>query len=217
MDYLRTTVPLLTKASGESGVIEGYASTWGYSEDGSPDLVGDIVARGAFTKSLEKHAKAGTMPALLASHDQKEPIGRWLELREDDHGLFAVGRLVMTVQRAREVFDLCREGAMALSIGFTPVKSHMDGDVRVLDEVRLGEISLVGLAANPQAKITAVKSLDSVRDYEKHLRESFGLSVREAKRLSMGGWKEFRGSEETDLALLADMIEASAKHWRKKR
>ncbi len=49
--------------------IEGYASVFD-----APDLNGDIVAPGAFAKSLKKNRK----PALLYQHAVEAPIGRWL-------------------------------------------------------------------------------------------------------------------------------------------
>ena len=209
MKNLRYTIPLLAKASDESGILEGYASTFG----GPPDSFGDIVAPGAFLESLEEHKAAGTAPAMLWTHDQSKPIGIWQELHEDNHGLFVQGKLTMGIQRARDAFELALDGALALSIGFKPVnKSRKDG-ANILEAVWLGEISLVGLPANPRAQITAVKSLAgicSIREYENLLKSQFGVSKREAKKLSMGGWKAYRPDTEKDLA---EIIRASAHNF----
>lgn len=206
---MRYTLPLEIKASGESGLIEGLASTWG----GPADLVGDIVLEGAFKNSLLQHAANETMPAFLWHHDQSKPIGVWQIVREDETGLWVSGKLSLSVQAGRDAFELAKDGALALSIGFSTVNQHMSDEGNVLEEVRLGEISLVALAANPKAKITAVKSLTSIREYEAAIRESFGLSVREAKRLSLGGWKAYKPGFEAEQKRIAEFIRASAKQF----
>lgn len=73
------------------GVFEGYGSTFG----GPPDAYGDVVAPGAFAKSLERHRKAGTRPLLLWMHDASEPIGTWQHVEEDARGLKVRGRLTL--------------------------------------------------------------------------------------------------------------------------
>ena len=83
---------------------------------------------------------------LLFQHDPNEPIGVWLELAEDSRGLFARGRLMPEVTRAREVLSLMRAGALdGLSIGFRTVKGRTDPatGVRRLDQIDLWEISVV--------------------------------------------------------------------------
>ena len=208
MKNLRYTIPLQARASGESGILEGYASTFG----GPPDSFGDIVAPGAFLDSLEEHKEAGTAPAMFWVHDQSKPIGIWQELREDDHGLLVQGKLTMGIQKARDAFELALDGALALSIGFTPVKKSQKDGANILEVVHLGEISLVGLPANPQAKITAVKSLTgihTIREYETLLKSQFGISKREAKKLSMGGWKAYRPDAETEMNQLVEIIRSS--------
>jgi HK97 family phage prohead protease len=48
-----------------------------------------------------------------------QPIGRWLSIREDSHGLHVEGKLSLGVARAREVHELMKSGALdGLSIGF---------------------------------------------------------------------------------------------------
>lgn len=85
----------------ESGEFEGYGSTFG----GKPDSYGDIIAVGAFANSLAAHKAAGTMPKLFWQHDVSKPIGKWLEAKEDNKGLFLKGKLNMDVQQAREAYS----------------------------------------------------------------------------------------------------------------
>ncbi|EGH00964.1 prohead peptidase [Pseudomonas amygdali pv. aesculi str. 0893_23] len=196
------TAPLQIKlASDESvGTFTGYASTF----DGEPDLHGDIVAPGAFAKSLAKHAAAGTRPALLWQHDQSNPIGAWNSFQEDAKGLLSSGRLTMEVPQAKAAHALAKDGALALSIGYTvPLNgAELINGARLLKEIDLVEVSLVGVAANPNSRIVSVKSFDSTapnpREFERTVRDALGLSAREAKRFMAGGWNELVRDEPAD-------------------
>lgn len=204
---------LKIKASGLNGLIEGYASVFNIT-----DMMSDVCLPGCFLASLEAHKEAKTMPAMLMSHDQTVPVGKWLEMYEDDYGLYVKGRLTMDVQAAKDTFSLALDDALSLSIGYSSVSSHYDQErqANILEVVNLGEVSFVALAANSQAKITSVKHLNTVRDYEQALRTDYGLSKRDAKKLVMGGWKAFRPGFEIEQKQLADLIRGSAQNWSRK-
>jgi HK97 family phage prohead protease len=90
----------------------------------------------------------------------------WLELCEDSRGLFARGRLMPEVTRAREVLSLMRAGALdGLSIGFRTVKGRTDPatGVRRLHAIDLWEISVVTFPMLPEARVSAVKRRHSVQ------------------------------------------------------
>lgn len=67
------------------GTVEGYASLFG-----EIDQARDMVMRGAFAGTLATRS-IRRIP-MLFQHDPSEPVGVWLELREDHRGLFARGR-----------------------------------------------------------------------------------------------------------------------------
>lgn len=168
-----------------SGEFTGYASTFG----GPPDAYGHVIAPGAFTASLAEHAARKSMPALLWAHDPSEPIGRWVTLKEDRHGLRADGKLTLGTGRGKEAHALMHDEALGLSIGYRTKGSKIEGDTRVLTAIELVEVSVVALPANPAAKITGVKSRPStIRDFETELRDALGFSTREAKALASRGW-----------------------------
>lgn len=169
----------------EAGRFEGYASTF----DGPPDEVGDIILKGAFSKALQHHERSKTTPAMLWGHDLSEPVGKWLSFTEDDHGLLAVGQLTLGTRRGREAFELLQDEALSLSIGFSvaPGGATTRNSIRYITDIaRLHEISLVSIPANSRAKVTGVKQ--SPRIFEQALRERLGLSARESKRATAGGW-----------------------------
>ena len=156
----------------EDGTFSGYASLFG-----DVDSYGDITVPGAFTKSLKTRfgGDAIMRPRLLWQHDPNEPIGTWLEMREDGKGLFAKGRLVLEVQRAREAYALLKAGeVLGLSIGYeaTGIEYRNPdeverkwgfaigdvGQVRALTEVDLWETSLVTFPALATAGVDEVKA-----------------------------------------------------------
>jgi HK97 family phage prohead protease len=98
---------------------------------------------------------------MLFQHDPNQPIGVWLDVREDAHGLYVKGRLTLDVARAREVLALMRAGALdGLSIGYRTVRGRTDAGtgVRRLMEVDLWEISVVTFPMLPDARVSAVKT-----------------------------------------------------------
>ena len=147
------------KAVEADGSFSGYASRFGVV-----DLGRDLVLPGAFAESLARRGPRGIK--MLFQHDPAEPIGVWLELREDAHGLFVRGRILPEVERGREVLALMRAGALdGLSIGFRTVEGRTDpkSGVRRLSRVDLWEVSIVTFPMLPEARVSAVKSDDDAR------------------------------------------------------
>lgn len=191
---------LEVKALNEKGEFEGYASTFG----GEPDLDGDIIQAGAYAVSLQEHKSAGTMPKMFWQHNAHEPIGKWLEAKEDDRGLFVKGKLNMGVQRAREAYELIKEGDIeGLSIGYRIKEYSSDTETGVwtLERLDLREISVVSIGANTIATIGSVKSARksvelieklksgsklTTREFETLLKGSLGFSNSEAERAVRG-------------------------------
>jgi hypothetical protein len=165
------------------GVFAGYASTFG----GAPDRAGEVVAAGAFAKSLSEHKADGSMPGMLWAHDMREPIGRWTAFAEDTTGLRAHGKLTLGTTRGKEAHALMLDGALSLSIGYRVRKDGFERSVRVLKEIELLEVSLVAVPADPRARITSAKDLAGPADLQRVLQE-LGFSQREAKRITAGGW-----------------------------
>jgi hypothetical protein len=139
------------------GTIEGYASLFG-----EIDQARDMVLRGAFADTLSRRG-VRRIP-MLFQHDPSEPVGVWLELREDHRGLYARGRLIPDVMRARELLSLLKAGAVdGLSIGFRTTKGRIDAKTRVrsLLAVDLWEISIVTFPLLAGARVRAVKQAPS--------------------------------------------------------
>lgn len=153
MEQKHFTCALQLKSLSEEGRFAGYASVFDVV-----DSQNDIILRGAFSKTLrDRTAKV----KLLWQHQMDEPIGVLERIFEDDRGLYVEGRLLLSVARAREAYDLVKAGALeGMSIGYTPVTYHFEPEtgVRRIQEVALWEVSLVTFPANTHAGITVVKS-----------------------------------------------------------
>jgi HK97 family phage prohead protease len=168
------------------GTVTGYASVFG-----AIDQARDVVMPGAFRLTLAQRGLR-RIP-MLFQHDPSEPIGIWLELREDGHGLFARGRLIPEVARARELYALIKAGAIdGLSIGFKTVKGRIDPKTRVrkLDAVELWEVSVVTFPLNAGARVHAVKEAGAEpeeRLLRRYPRFSFARAKAEKEWGAIGG------------------------------
>jgi len=142
-------------ATGEAGLVSGYASLFG----GPADLVHDVVAPGAFGRDLAAHAALETMPAMLFEH-KGAPIGTWLEIEEDELGLKVKGQIDLSNPAGRDAYEAVRTGKVdGLSIGYLAVKSARAPDgTRTLQQIELHEISLVRRPASSRARVLSVKS-----------------------------------------------------------
>jgi HK97 family phage prohead protease len=119
-------------------------------------------ARHGHARRLCRHARGGGLRRIpmLCQHDPSEPVGIWLELREDHRGLFAHGRLIPDVRRGRELLSLLRAGAIdGLSIGFRTAKARIDPRTRIrrIYAVDLWEISIVTFPMLTGARVRSVK------------------------------------------------------------
>ncbi|MPR62754.1 HK97 family phage prohead protease [Ochrobactrum intermedium] len=165
---------LQVKDLSEDGTFTGYGSV-----NGNVDSYGERVMPGAFARSLAKHKREGTNVLMLWQHNQNEPIGIWEDLAEDAKGLWGKGRLIMEVQKAREVHALMKANAIGgLSIGYREIKATPDGNVRNLEELDLREISPVSFPANRRARIEAVKS-ERMEEFARRLRDGDPMPIKE--------------------------------------
>jgi HK97 family phage prohead protease len=166
-------------------IVEGYGSTFGNKDHG-----GDIVLRGAFAESLTKRS-----PKMLWQHNSGEPIGVWLEAREDNEGLYLKGKILPTAL-GKDAYTLLKAGAIdTMSIGYRVTEQEYTQEdsksVRLIKKCELYEVSLVTFPMNEMAKVTSVKSElpDNVRDFELFLRDA-GYSRADARAIASCGFKE---------------------------
>lgn len=144
------TVYLATKAyEGEDG--ERWINGWATTPD--VDLSGDSVD--------PKGADYRLPIPLLFSHDYSLPVGAVTEATVSEAGIRIRARLSKGVQKAEEVWQLLKDGALnAVSIGFrglqyTPIK----GGGKRFSRWHWMECSIVAVPCNPNARIAVGKAL----------------------------------------------------------
>lgn len=144
----------------EQGVFEGYLAVFG-----NVDSYGDVIERGAFKKTLAEAEKKRSQRGdkylfpILWQHSPEEPIGGFLEMREDDFGLYVKGQLDLDIELGRRAYSGLKKGYIrGLSIGYDVVKQAWDGQIRRLKEINLWEGSVVTFPANPEANVERVKA-----------------------------------------------------------
>lgn len=174
------------KAQGDRGEYEGYFSIFGNVDDG-----GDVIHKGAFTKTLQERARR---VKVFYAHDWSKLIGPPPEvLTEDEKGLYAKGRLTLDSFWGREVWALMKDGALTEgSIGYEAVKAEpgeVDGQrVRHIREVKLYEISPVPLGMNALTELRAVKSAAGIAaagaEADLDALTALALSLKEGRVLS---------------------------------
>jgi len=205
--------------------FSGDASTMSFKGYGARfnnvDSYGDVIAPGAFAKTLKEAERSGNWPAMLLQHgsmlggDDNMPVGIWTEMHEDDKGLYVEGQLADT-QRGRDAYALMKMSRPAingLSIGYRAVewtmRSKPEDPRRTLKAVDLFEVSLVTNPANPKARVTGVKAagdVKTIRDFEDLLRDA-GFSNAAAKAIAARGFKASDPRDEDGADELLELLQ----------
>ena len=183
------------KESSPEGHVTGYGSVFGNVDQG-----GDIVAKGAFSESLE-----GRHPKMLWGHDAYAPaIGVWDSAKEDDHGLRLEGTINLKSSMGQEVHSgLVMKAIDGMSIGYEIHESETDkSGITTLNRLELWEVSFVNFPMNVEASVDAVKTklLNGTltkREVERILRDA-GFSCTQAKAFLTHGFSGLKHREDGD-------------------
>ena len=134
---------------------------------GNVDNGKDKFPKGAFQRSIDTKVKAGKIK-FLDAHPYRYPgvpstkfiMGKVIAAYETDTEL-VVRIYVSNTPDGNDLLTKIQEGVVdALSVGYLPVKQHFekDGDevIRILEEVKLMEVSAVIWGMNPRSTIDAM-------------------------------------------------------------
>ena len=151
----------MQKSEGDAGTISGYFSTY----DRIPDSYGDVIAKGAFTETIQKRKESGHPFPLCWNHDLNQIVGSIdpEDIIDDDHGPHMDASFFNTplAQEKREIvksgvvyqfsfaYDILEAGPTELEDG---TKAN---ELRKLD---LFEVSIVPIPANQNAILTDIKA-----------------------------------------------------------
>jgi uncharacterized protein len=143
------------KELSEDGTFTGIASVYGVE-----DLGGDVIDKGAFTKTISENP---TIP-ILWQHDRREVIGEG-SVKEWQGKLLLTAKLDMADPIAVKAHAKMKQKLIkGLSIGFSTIKStwaEVEGRmIRHIQELKLWETSVVTFPMLPAAQVTRVKSAE---------------------------------------------------------
>ena len=155
---------------GKDYFVTGYISTK------DRDLVNDVVSEEALSSMLSqinnKNIKLDVEhEAWREENPSIVPVGKIIEAKRDDKGIFVKAVLNRAHGRFKEVWDSVKSGFLdAFSIAFKTTKyihKVVDGvKTRILNGVELLNVALTGNPVNPECKMTEVftKSLKDMED-----------------------------------------------------
>lgn len=145
--------PIEVKGEREDGILSIRAYGLAF---GNVDSWNDIIAPTACDEFLMSD-DADRM-RLCWQHDMNNVIGVITAKGVDDYGMWIEADILPTTL-GKDVQTLVRSGAVnELSIGYKTIREHYSGDIRILDEIAVREVSIVTRAANPRAVITGMKA-----------------------------------------------------------
>jgi HK97 family phage prohead protease len=160
MIYAFKTLDLEVKdVDRKQGIVSGYFSAFGVK-----DADGDIIHPGAFSRSITEWGPGGKGRIKhLMNHDPSKPLGKILELKEDDYGLFyksKIGTHNLGMDFLKMVeSELIREHSIGFS-DLTPMDRKQGEDHNNITDLKLYEgSSLTAWGANEFTPLTEVKGL----------------------------------------------------------
>lgn len=175
----RTSLDVRTTED-EAG-FDGHAASWW-----SVDSYGTAMAPGAFKKTITERREK--IPVLW-NHNYNAPVGKHLDLKEDDAGLYVNIGIADDGAEGTVLMKRLRYGVpLGLSFGFETIRSRKAEEadpldwsqapeffkspegreyVRVIEEVRYWESSPVTFPANTDSTIDAIRSahIEQQADY----------------------------------------------------
>ena len=142
------------KARPKEKTFEGYAATYG-----NRDLVGDVIHKGAFEKTVAERGPDGQdMVKILWDHF--DPFGMPKSFKDNDVGLYMVGK-ALNLSTADDRMEMMVGGLYKhMSIGYAPIEDRVKWDedgTRHLHEIKLYEVSVVMFPANEMAALVSVR------------------------------------------------------------
>lgn len=169
----------------DSIYISGYASV------NVPDRAGDVVPSSVWEDGIKNYLKN---PIVLAYHDHDDPVGRVVEHKIDDKGLWVKAR----ISAAAEVFNLIKDNVLtAFSVGFRihDAEYKPDAELFIIKKLELLEISVVSVPCNQDTLFSLSKSFNNDEEY-KLFKSQFTAKSESAKGLESSNGSNGKTSKE---------------------
>lgn len=196
----------------DSIYIEGYASTV------DRDRQGDVIPMKAWNEGLSNYLKN---PIILAYHNHQMPIGKMVEHKVTDQGLWVRAQIP---QEVGDVYKLIKKGILsAFSVGFRVKDADYDSasESFLIKELELHEISVVSVPANQNTLFSLAKAFDNATEFELYKQQFAPAPVESAKKLDTPKAAKSTTKEEWDMdpkeleKLLADAAAKAAEQTAK--
>ncbi len=161
----------------KQGIVTGY-----FSNFDTKDSDGDVIRKGAFTKSIMENGPEGKGRVKhLFNHDPGKPLGLITMLKEDDYGLYYESK-VGTHSLGQDFIKMAESGLIREhSIGFSTIKEGKNAkeNYNEIFEVKLYEgSSLTAWGANENTPLLDMKGVklqdisDRIKAFEKFVRNT---------------------------------------------
>jgi HK97 family phage prohead protease len=141
------------------GIVTGYFAMFG-----NKDLDGDIIERGAFSKTIQERGPNGKqLIKYLLDHDKYKVVAKLQVLQEDEKGLYYEGKIGSHAAGQDFMKMVESELINQHSFGFKTIKEQYDQQAKAnrIKEVFLYEGSAIQfLGANPETNQIGLKSFD---------------------------------------------------------
>jgi HK97 family phage prohead protease len=151
-------------ADTRQGIVSGYFAMFG-----NKDLDGDIIERGAFSKTVMERGPSGKqLIKYLLDHDKNKVVAKITNLMEDEKGLYYEAK-IGTHSAGQDFLKMIESELINQhSFGFKIMKEQYDQIAKAnrIKEVFLYEGSAVQfLGANPETTYIGLKSETDVMQY----------------------------------------------------
>jgi HK97 family phage prohead protease len=168
---IKNTPLISVKAGPDDGLAEGQFIVYPSTFTKTPDSYGDIVAPGAFSKTLQDWQDSGNVMPGLYGHRMDDPdfyVASADEMGEDDHGWWVKGTFDLESPKGNQVYRLVKGRRLnQLSFAYDvqqqeEVELEDGAKANELQELQVYEFSFVPVGANQDTSVVAIKGFDLV-------------------------------------------------------
>lgn len=150
------------------GIVSGYFSAFG-----NKDADGDIILKGAFSRSINNNGPKSLSPRIkhLLNHNPSQPVGKLVDLMEDEKGLLYTSQ-IGSHTLGRDFIKMAESGLITEhSIGFQIIKEQKNSaGENEISEMKLWEgSSLTAWGANHLTPLTDMKGVYDIEDVNKRI------------------------------------------------
>lgn len=156
------------KAGPDDGLKEGEFIVYPSTFTRRPDSYGDVIAKGAFIRTIKEWEDSGNVLPGLYGHRMDDPdffVAGALEMSEDEHGWRIKGEFDLESPKGAQVYRLVKGRRLnQLSFAYdvreeARVELEDGRKANELRDVKVYEFSFVPVGANQDTSVVAVKGI----------------------------------------------------------